>query len=116
MKNQILLTFFLLFSVFFIGLANISAQEGDSKAVSGGGVLVKGWTGKIDAKEQAAGLTLNSAKLAQEGKALHVTTGPAVTYWNRANVARGEGKSGWGAAATRVDVIGDSSYNRSYVR
>ena len=90
MKNQIILTVFLAFSIFFIGLANISAQEGDSKAVAGGGVSVKGWTGKIDAKEVTAGLSLNSAKLAQEGKALHVTTGPAVTYWNPANVARGD--------------------------
>ena len=90
MKNQIILTVFLAFSIFFIGLANILAQEGDSKAVAGGGVSVKGWTGKIDAKEVTAGLSLNSAKLAQEGKALHVTTGPAVTYWNPANVARGD--------------------------
>lgn len=90
MKNQIILSVFLVFSIFFIGLANISAQEGDSKAVSGGGVSVKGWTGKIDAKEQTSGLTLNSAKLVQEGKALHVTTGPAVTYWNPANAAKGD--------------------------
>ena len=31
-------------------------------------MLVKGWTGKIDAKEQTAGLTLNSAKLDQGGQ------------------------------------------------
>ena len=90
MKNQILLTLFLVLSVFFIGLTNIAAQEGPSLSVSGGGVLVKGWTGKIDVKEQAAGLTLNSAKLAKEGKALHVTTGPAVTYWNPKNKAKGD--------------------------
>lgn len=90
MKNQIILSAFLLVSVFFIGLSNASAQEGDSKAVAGGGVLVKGWTGQIDAKEKTAGLTLNSAKLASEGKGLHVTTGPAVTYWNPANTAKGD--------------------------
>ncbi len=60
-----------------------------SRGVAGGGVLVSGWTGKIDAKEEAAGLTLNSAKLARDGKALHVTTGPAVTYWNLKNKAKG---------------------------
>jgi len=60
-----------------------------SRGVTGGGVSVPGWTGKIDAKEQTAGMTLNSAKLAKEGKALHVTTGPAVTYWNTANRASG---------------------------
>ena len=90
MKNQILVTVFLAFSVFFIGLATIAAQEGDSKAVTGGGVLVKGWTGKVDAKEVTAGLTLNSAKLAAEGKVLHVTTGPATTYWNPKNKAKGD--------------------------
>lgn len=87
MKNQILLT---LFAIFFVGFVNVAAQEGESVGVKGGGVLVKGWTGKIDAKEQAAGLTLNSAKLVKEGDALHVTTGPAVTYWNPSNTAKGD--------------------------
>src|SRR5881628_2615047 len=86
MKNQILLVI----AIFFIGLVSISAQEGASVGVSGGGVLVKGWTGKIDAKEVTAGLTLNSAKLVKDGKALHVTTGPAVTYWNPKNIAKGD--------------------------
>ncbi|MEO7674325.1 MAG: hypothetical protein ABIU09_09650 [Pyrinomonadaceae bacterium] len=90
MKNQILLAVFLVFSFLFIGLANISAQEGPSTSVAGGGILVKGWTGQIDAKEKAAGLALNSAKLVEKGKALHVTTGPAVTYWNPKNVAKGD--------------------------
>ena len=90
MKNRIVLTLSLLFSVFFIGVSNIPAQEGPSVGVSGGGVLVKGWTGKIDAKEKTAGLTLNSAKLVKEGDALHVTTGPAVTYWNPKNKAKGD--------------------------
>ena len=90
MKNQILITLFLFTCVFFIGLVNISAQEGESVGVSGGGVFVKGWTGKIDAKEQSAGMTLNNAKLVKEGKALHVTTGPATTYWNPANRAKGD--------------------------
>jgi hypothetical protein len=39
-------------------------------------------TGKIDASEERAGQALNNAKLAKDGDALHVTTGPAVTYWN----------------------------------
>ena len=60
-----------------------------SRGVAGGGVLVPGWTGKIDAKEETAGLTLSSAKLVKVGKALHVTTGPAVTYWNPKNKAKG---------------------------
>jgi len=61
-----------------------------SRGVAGGGISVAGWTGKIDAKEETAGMTLNSAKLAKEGDALHVVTGPAVTYWNPANKATGD--------------------------
>ena len=61
-----------------------------SRGVAGGGISVPGWTGKIDAKEAAAGLTLNSAKLSKEGDSLRVTTGPAVTYWDPKNKATGD--------------------------
>jgi hypothetical protein len=60
-----------------------------SRGVAAGGVSVPGWTGTIDAKEAAAGMTLNSAKLSKDGQALKVTTGPAVTYWNPKNNAKG---------------------------
>ena len=90
MRTRILHSVFLVFAVFFIGIVAVSAQEGESTSVSGGGVLVKGWTGQIDAKEKTAGLTLNSAKLVKDGKAMHVTTGPAVTYWNPENKATGD--------------------------
>jgi len=61
-----------------------------SKGVAGGGISVSGWTWKIDAKEETAGLTLNSAKLEKDGSNLHVVTGPAVTYWNPKNKASGD--------------------------
>jgi len=61
-----------------------------SRGVAGGGISVPGWTGKIDAKEEAAGLTLNSAKLEKDGNGLHVTTGPAVTYWDPIYKASGD--------------------------
>jgi hypothetical protein len=61
-----------------------------SRTVSGGGVFVAGWTGAIDANAEKAGQTLKDAKLAQDGKLLHVTTGPAVTYWNPANTVSGD--------------------------
>jgi hypothetical protein len=72
------------------GAMNAQAQEGASRAVEGGGISAPGWSGKIDASEEKAGQTLNNAKLATEGDALHVTTGPAVTYWNPANKASGD--------------------------
>jgi hypothetical protein len=64
-------------------------QSEASRSVAGGGVSVPGWTGKIDAREERSGQTLNDAKLAQEGDAMRVITGPAVTYWNAANKASG---------------------------
>lgn len=75
-----------------IPIANFSQnpQDESSRTVAGGGVLVKGWTGKIDPKEATAGMTLNNAKFAMEGDAFHVVTGPAVTYWNPDNKASGD--------------------------
>ena len=61
-----------------------------SRAVAGGGISVAGWSGKIDANEVRAGRTINDAKFAKEGEALHATTGPSVTYWNPANKASGD--------------------------
>ena len=61
-----------------------------SRSVAAGGVSVSGWTGKIDANEAKNGQVLSNSKLATSGNALHVTTGPAVAYWNPANTARGD--------------------------
>jgi len=66
------------------------AQDETSRSVAGGGISVPGWAGKIDANEQRQGKTISDAKLAKEGAALHVITGPAVTYWNPANQATGD--------------------------
>jgi len=65
-----------------------SGQE-TPRSVAGGGISVQGWTGKIDASRENSGLSLSDARLAMDGNALHVTTGPAVTYWNPANTASG---------------------------
>ena len=68
----------------------LRAQGQDStRSVAGGGISVPGWDGKIDASRENTGLALKDAKLAKEGDVLHVTTGPAVTYWNPANKASG---------------------------
>jgi hypothetical protein len=68
--------------------ASAFAQDA-AVAVKDGGVFAKGWTGKIDAQEEKAGQALNNARLDEKGGALHVRTGPAVTYWNPANKAAG---------------------------
>ncbi|MDF1505742.1 hypothetical protein [Roseisolibacter sp. H3M3-2] len=61
-----------------------------SRAVAGGGVSVAGWTGRVDANEAKAGQTLQNAKFEKMGDGMHVTTGPAATYWNPANTASGD--------------------------
>ncbi len=76
-------------SVMLVSAGFVNGQDETSRNVAGGGVSVPGWTGKIDANEAQGGKTLNDAKFTQEGEALHMTTGPAVTYWNPANKATG---------------------------
>src|SRR3954469_4608167 len=66
------------------------AQFDPDKVIPGGGIFVQGWTGKIDAGSARQGRKLEDAKLAQEGTALHATTGPATTFWNPANTASGD--------------------------
>ena len=61
-----------------------------TRTVAGGGNSMQGWTGQIDASEASKGQTITNAKLAQEGDAIHITTGPAVAYWNPANTATGD--------------------------
>lgn len=69
--------------------AAATAQEEVTRTISDGGVSVPGWTGRVDAKEAEAGMTLTNARLVPHGNGMHVTTGPAVAYWNPANVATG---------------------------
>ena len=57
------------------GLAKAQEQV---RSVPGGGISAPGWAGKIDANEARRGRTLNDAKLAKEGNALHVTTCPSI--------------------------------------
>jgi hypothetical protein len=66
------------------------AQNEASRQVAGGGISVPGWSGQIDPGEARRGQMLSNAKLAKEGDALHVTTGPAVAYWSAANTASGD--------------------------
>lgn len=74
-----------------IVMAPLVAQAQDqSIAVKGGGIQAPGWMGKVDAKEAAAGLTVDSAKLVTMGPGMHVTTGPAITYWNPTMVGKGD--------------------------
>src|ERR1700689_4690643 len=75
--------------LFVFSVHRAHAQGDTNRPVVGGGISVSGWTGKIDPSAEKAGQTINDAMLASEGGVLHVTTGPAVTYWNPANQAVG---------------------------
>ena len=71
--------------------ALLTAQGFDpDRVIPGGGIFVQGWTGKIDASSVRQGRALNNSKFVQEGNALHVTAGPATTFWNLANTASGD--------------------------
>lgn len=70
-------------------IVKAQGQAETARAVAGGGISVPGWVGQVDDSAQKDGQSVNDAKLAQEGGVLHVTTGPAITYWNPANKAVG---------------------------
>jgi hypothetical protein len=68
----------------------LNAQTDPDKIIPGGGIFVQGWTGSIDASSVRQGRALKDAKFVRERTALHVTTGPATTFWNPANTASGD--------------------------
>jgi hypothetical protein len=72
-----------------LAASSVAAAQDQSRAVAGGGITVAGWKGKIDPGEAKGGGKLEGAKLEKVGDDLHVTTGPAVAYWNPSKVASG---------------------------
>ena len=76
-------------TLMLVSAATTAVAQDAARAVSGGGISVPGWQGKIDPSEAGRGGKLEDSKLAKEGNNLHVTTGPAVAYWNPANKASG---------------------------
>jgi hypothetical protein len=77
-------------AITLIAGATTALAQDASRAVAGGGISIAGWAGKIDAQEAAKGAKLEDSKLAKMGNDMHVTTGPAVAYWNPANKATGD--------------------------
>ncbi|PYP78110.1 MAG: hypothetical protein DMD35_12455 [Gemmatimonadetes bacterium] len=69
--------------------SSVAAAQDQSRPVADGGIKVAGWQGKIDPGEAHGGAKLENAKLDKMGNDLHVTTGPAVAYWQPSNVASG---------------------------
>lgn len=77
-------------AVLALALAGPALAQDADRSVPDGGVLVPGWTGTLDARAVAAGQTLADARFVKEGDVIHVTTGPAVTYWNPENTLTGD--------------------------
>lgn len=77
-------------TLFATGLIHAQESPDGNRKVADGGITAPGWEGKVDADAEKAGQSVKDAKLALEGSALHVTTGPAVTYWSPKNVAKGD--------------------------
>jgi hypothetical protein len=65
------------------------AQEDANRVVTDGGIKVAGWQATLDAADVTKGATIQQSKLTKVGDALHVMTGPAITYFNPANKASG---------------------------
>jgi hypothetical protein len=65
------------------------AQAETARSIAGGGISVPDWKGEVDASAKAAGQTVKDDKFVTEGGDLHITTGPAVTYWKGTDKASG---------------------------
>jgi hypothetical protein len=72
-----------------LAMAVPSAQDPD-RSVKGGGIMVKGWQGKVDAGAAKKGATINDSKFEEKAGAFHISAGSASTYWNPANTASGD--------------------------
>lgn len=78
-------------AVLFVPALLAAQSQGDvSRSVPGGGISVPGWHGQIDASAIKKGQTISDDKLTRDGSALHVITGPAVTYWKPTDRASGD--------------------------
>jgi len=75
-----------------IAQGGAAVNQETSNKVSGGGITLAGWMGVVDASEAGKGLKITDAKLVGMGPGMHVTTGPASTYWNPKNMGSGDYK------------------------
>jgi hypothetical protein len=110
-----------------VAAAGLAANQDADRKVAGGGITAKGWQGMIDAGAAKKGSTINDSKVAEMGGGLHMTIGPAATYWNPTNTANGdysvgasfkEGKSDAGHPHSYGVFIGGNKLNtenQSYV-
>jgi hypothetical protein len=70
----------------------VIAQDAGEKdrVVAGGGIKAAGWTARIDAAAVTKGAKIEDSKFVQQGQDFVLNIGPAATYWNPRNVAKGD--------------------------
>jgi hypothetical protein len=81
-------------AVMLMVLGGVAVAQGPpqdaNRKVEHGGIFVPGWKGVVDDLSAKRGETIENSRLAMDGKNLHVTTGPATTYWNVSDLAKGD--------------------------
>ena len=66
------------------------SQEEKDRAVTGGGINAAGWTARLDANSIKQGRALTDSKFVQKGNDFMLNIGPAASYWNPKNAAKGD--------------------------
>ncbi len=66
----------------------VQAQDAD-RSVTGGGISVPGWKGRVDERPAKAGKTVKDSKFDMVGGNMVLKVGPAGIFWNDANTAKG---------------------------
>lgn len=73
-----------------LSLPVVAAAQDADRSVTGGGITVAGWQGKVDARAAQQGKTVKDSRFAMAGEKLALKIGPAAIYWNDANRASGD--------------------------
>ena len=85
----------------------VGAQMQDAdRVIKDGGIKAPGWQGKVDAASAAKGMTTSSSRFVAKGADFDIMTGPATTYWNPANTAKGD----FTVKATFKDLKSDAGH------
>ena len=66
------------------------SQEEKDRAVAGGGISAAGWMARLDARSIKEGRAITDSKFVQKGNDFLLNIGPAASYWNPKNVAKGD--------------------------
>jgi hypothetical protein len=79
----------LVLTVALAATATAAAAQDADRAVTGGGIKIAGWLGRVDRRAASQGKTVNDSRLVADGNAFRLSVGPAGNFWNPANTASG---------------------------